>query len=303
MFRTSLRPVVAVFVVLALVLAALFAITTRATPLWQSQARLPHGTVLLLQGTPYYWVADEAGVLHWASDTRALVGRYAKWEHVREVTTAELARLPRGEPWLTAPFAFVRDRDNQLYLVRWESGVKWPALSSVPSLEALQFFGITSGVVEQHVTDQRTWEWVAGVPLEEVKAEFTPIPPATERAPAQASVWHSGVWSGTGTQRSPESTYPVTIVLSKSVLDPHLGVVIGTVEYPSFPCGGKLGLISITADEVALAERLTSGLDNCTSQGRVTLTKRSEWRLFYVWSQPDEYMTVTGQLLRRDESA
>ena len=54
------------------------------------------------------------------------------------------------------------------------------------------------------------------------------------------------------------------------------------------------------AEAVELAERLTSGLENCTDQGRVTLTRRAEWRLFYVWALPDDPLTVTGLLLRSD---
>ncbi|MBI3972123.1 MAG: hypothetical protein HY332_12600 [Chloroflexi bacterium] len=93
------RAAVAALALLALVLVVALAGRTSTFLGWRAPTRLPHGTVVLLQGTPYYWVADEAGVLHWANDTRALVGRYAKWDRVREVTAAELERLTRGEPW------------------------------------------------------------------------------------------------------------------------------------------------------------------------------------------------------------
>ncbi len=109
-------------------------------------AGLPHGTVALLQGTPHYWVADETGTLHWASDTRVLVGRYVRWHSVREVTPEALEALPRGEAWLPSPVAFVRAGDR-LYLVRWDAGLRWPALLRVPSVEALRFFGITPEAV------------------------------------------------------------------------------------------------------------------------------------------------------------
>lgn len=295
MSRRRLAAVLLVLVALGLVAT----IPPVAARWWQPQARLPHGTIVLLEQTPYYWVADEAGVLHWVSDTRALVGRYAKWDQVRAITPAELERLPRGEPWLSHPVAFVRE-DDQLYLVKWESGLKWPALLRVPSLDALEIFGITSSTIEQHTLDLQTWERLSGVPLDELVADFTPIMPATD---PQAFDWFAGTWSGVGTQQTPSDTYPVVITLSKPALDPRLGVVVGTVDYPSFPCGGPLGVISLTPEVVTLAERFITGLEHCTDQGRTTLTRRSEWRLFYLWTLPDDSMTVTGHLLRRDEQS
>ena len=288
------RPVAAAaLLLLALPLVVAFAVWARVAPGRQAQARLPHGAVALLQGTPYYWVADEAGVLHWASDTRALVGRYVQWGNVREVTLEQLQRLPRGEPWLPAPIVFVRAGD-QLYLVKWESGLKWPALLRVPSVEALRIFGVTASTVEQRVTDQQTWERLVGAPIDALAAEFTPV------ADGLPSTWNAGTWTGVGTQVNPSMTYPVSITLSKPAMDPSLGVVIGTVAYESFPCGGQLGLLWASVEEVALAERLTSGLEHCSDQGRVTLARRTERRLFYAWTLPDDYraMTVTGQLLR-----
>jgi hypothetical protein len=59
-----------------------------------------------------------------------------------------------------------------------------------------------------------------------------------------------------------------------------------------------LGLIAAGVSEVMLAERLTTGLQQCTDQGRVILTRRSESRLFYTWTLPDDPLMVAGQLLR-----
>jgi hypothetical protein len=259
-------------------------------------AGLPHGAVVLLRGTPYYWVADEAGVLHWAGDTRVLVGRYVRWRDVREVSTAELERLPRGEPWLATPVAFVR-AGGRLYLVRWEAGLRWPALLLVPSVEALAVFGITPGAVEARSVDRQTWERLLGLPVDALAAELTPVRRGAE---GQEASWGDGAWSGVGTQRSPAMAYPVSLTLTRPTLDPALGVVVGTVEYPSFPCGGRLGLIAAGEGEVHLAERLTSGLEQCTDQGRVVLARRTDQRLFYTWALPDDPLAVTGQLLRTE---
>ena len=285
-------------------------------------AGLPHGTVVLLQGTPHFWVADETGTLHWASDTRVLVGRYVRWQAVREVTPEALQALPRGEAWLPSPVAFVRAGDR-LYLVRWDAGLRWPALLRVPSVEALRFFGITPEAVAARSIDRESWERLQGLPLEDLAADLTPVaplapaptplPPGVAPPPPSGpgtagagqggmgpagSTWGPGSWSGVGAQRSPALSYPVSVTLTRPALDPALGVVVGTISYPSFPCGGQLGLIAAGGDELLLAERLTTGLEQCTDQGRVTLSRRTEQRLFYTWTLPDDPLAVTAQLLR-----
>jgi hypothetical protein len=285
-------PLLIAFVTLAALLALVLGLTLRAGRVpWPLLApRLPHGTVVLLQGTPYYWVADEVGQLHWASDTRALVGRYVRWDDVRQVTRPELDRLPRGEPWLPSPIGFVRS-DDQLYLVRWESGLRWPALLRVPSLEALRIFGITPEMVASRATDRETWERLIGSSVDALAFELPPVDGDSPLA------WPSGMWEGSGLQLYPTATYPLAITFTRPAIDPALGVVVGSVDYPSLHCAGRLGLIAAGAEEVHLAERLTSGLEHCTDQGRVTLSRRSAQRLFYLWSLPDDPLTVTGHLL------
>ena len=332
---------------LTLALAAALALRAGAGAALRPAARLPHGTVLLLRGTPDYWVADERGVLHWAIDTRALAGRYVRWGDQREVTPTELERLPRGAPWLSAPVSFVRAA-GRLYLVRWETGLRWPALLPVPSVEALAPFGITAADVDAYGVDRQTWERRFEMPLDALVADLAPAPPAvptaragqvTPTAPPEVTAtpapvaqgargtpgapgtpgtpgalrewpgtpWgaaeRSGEWSGVGTQRSPAATYPVAVTLSRPALDPALGVVVGSVSYASFPCAGQLGLLAAGPDEVLLAERLTSGLERCTDGGRVTLSLRTDQRLFYTWTLPDEPLAVTGQLLRSESPA
>lgn len=288
--------VVAALLVLPLAVVVAATVALRAAIPWPQGTAHAHGTVVLLQGTPYYWVADEAGTLHWASDTRALVGRYVRWSDVREVTPEQLRRSRRGGPWLSGPIAFVRD-GGRLYLVRWDAGLRWPALLRVPSPEALAVFGVTTAIIEQRVTDRDTWERMVGLPVDELEAPFTSV---TDDLPSlwRAGMWGGG-WEGTGIQSFPTLDYPVSIALSKPIVDPGVGVVLGTVAYPSFPCSGQLGLVAVSVEEVVLAERLTAGLEHCTDQGRVTLTRRTPSRLFYVWSLPDDQITVTSQLQQK----
>ena len=263
-----------------------------------SEGALTHGSVVLVRDTPHFWVADEKGVLHWASGTRALVGRYVRWDAQRTVSAAELERLPRGEPWLLAPLSFVRGAGGDLYVVVWQSGVTWPALLRVDRVEALRPFGIGPEHVTRLATDERTWERLYQVPVEALATELTPL--SGQSAPR--AWWTEGKWSGVGAQVSPADTYSVQLSLTEPRVDPELGVLIGTAQYASFPCSGFLGLISAGTvsgeEEVLLAERLTTGAENCTIQGRVTLTRRTDRRLFYTWSLPDQPMAVSGILLR-----
>ena len=271
-----------------------------APPPDTTQRPLPHGTLVIVRDTPHFWVADEQGVLHWASGTRALVGRYVRWSEQRTVSAAELERLPRGEPWLLSPIGFVRANGPELYVMVWHSGVTWPALLRAPNIESLRPFGITPEHVARLSTDARTWERLHDLPVEAVAAELMPLSAAGAGSPR--AWWTEGQWSGTGAQVSPADTYPMQVTLGAPRVDPHLGMVVGTSSYPSFPCAGFLGLISAGLvdgeEEALLAERLDTGVENCTIQGRVTLTRRTDRRLFYTWSLPDQAMTVTGLLLR-----
>src|SRR5213592_1817681 len=65
-------------------------------------APLSVGAVVVLAGTANLWVADDQGVLHFAGDPRALAGRAVDWSTRIELTPAQLAALPRGDPWLSA---------------------------------------------------------------------------------------------------------------------------------------------------------------------------------------------------------
>ena len=270
-----------------------------APALATNQPPLPHGTLVLVRNTPHFWVADEQGVLHWASGTRALVGRYVRWSDQRAVSAAELEQLPRGEPWLLSPISFVRTDGSELYAMVWQSGVTWPALLSAPGIEALGPFGITPEHIARFSTDVRSWERLYGLPVEEVAAELTPL---SASAAALRAWWSERQWSGTGAQVSPPDTYPIQMTLSQPRVDPNLGVLVGSVRYDSFPCAGFLGLISAGVingeEEALLSERLDTGVESCTIQGRVTLTRRTDRRLFYTWSLPDRSMAVSGLLLR-----
>lgn len=73
-----------------------------------------------------------------------------------------------------------------------------------------------------------------------------------------------GRWHGWGLQRPPEGLpeYPVCIALDGEN---------GTIDYPSFPCGGSLTRLSGDQTRAVFRERITYGIGNCVDGGEVTL--------------------------------
>src|SRR5687767_12443624 len=101
---------------LAALLCLLVAAPAMAAP--EAQVSLPPGALVALSGTPHLWIADDAGVLHWAGDTRALTGRTVDWGNRRDVSLTELRALRRGTPWLSA--GLLKDGDP-IFFVKWEA--------------------------------------------------------------------------------------------------------------------------------------------------------------------------------------
>jgi hypothetical protein len=143
------RPVL--FLVLALLAALLAALAGRAGPPAPVAAQaacgpVPVGGVVRLAGSLHLFVCGADGLLHWASDTRALqqhqaAGDPVAWAGLRTVTPAELAALPRGDPWLSAGLLKAGD---QIGLVKWEAGAE-PYVYHLPCLSAVELFGLNAG--------------------------------------------------------------------------------------------------------------------------------------------------------------
>jgi hypothetical protein len=113
------------------------------------------GAVVGLAGTPHVWVADEAGVLHWAGDTRALSSRPANWSTKLDLTIDQLRALRRGEPWLSAGLVKLGDA---IYLAKWESEQVSPTLFHIRSIADVEFFGIDGTNYGQLVLEEAAWQ-------------------------------------------------------------------------------------------------------------------------------------------------
>lgn len=132
-------------------------------------AGLAQGTVMNLAGAPHLWIADEAGVLHWGGDTRALAGRHIRWDQRVEVTLGQLQSLPRGDPWLSSGLLRVGEA---LYLVKWETEDRLPRLVQIRSFADVALFGLTPANAEGLVVDRREWERRFGLAVDTLARGF-----------------------------------------------------------------------------------------------------------------------------------
>jgi hypothetical protein len=90
-----------------------------------------------------------------------------------------------------------------------------------------------------------------------------------------------GTWSGTVVQYGPGRSRPgyPAVMQIRDVSAP--GAPAGSIEYPTYPCGGDLRLLRSRANRYVFRERITSNRGRCTTGGRITSTvigDRMSWR-------------------------
>jgi hypothetical protein len=136
------------------------------------QSLFPTGTVVRLAGTPHLWIAGPDGRLHWLSDSRAAAQLPIDWSRQTEVSLPELARLPIGDPLLSACLVRIGDA---IYLVQWDSAEAQPRLLQVRSLADLALVGITERNFSQFLLGRAEWEQRFGLGVSNLaRAEFAP---------------------------------------------------------------------------------------------------------------------------------
>ena len=187
---------------LALLLAPLVLLLAVALAQAAPSAQFAPGAVVGLAGTPHVWVADEAGTLHWAGDTRALAGRPVNWSARINLTLDQLRTLRIGDPWLSAGLLKMGD---PIYLVKWESDQPTPILQHIQSIQDVELFGINATNYGAFVLDEAAWQArfslaprglpvtvlqsavAAATPTSTPASTATPAPTATPTAPNYAA--------------------------------------------------------------------------------------------------------------------
>ena len=174
-----------------LVAAVSVFVALAALPAVQAQQQFARGAVVALQGTPHLWIADEQGVLHWGSDTRALEGKHINWSDRTEVSLEQIRTLPVGDPWLSA-CGLLKD-GNPIYLVKWETEWPRPQLFHIQSIGDVELFGINASNYGRFVVSVETcdeWAQPHGFAMADLQrdvlptavpqpAPTTPTPPPT----------------------------------------------------------------------------------------------------------------------------
>ena len=175
--RRALGPLAVVVVLLGMSVPAF------ANPVLQPS--VVEGTVVVLDGTPHLWIADDQGVLHWGGDTRALSGHFVNWGDRHPVSLAQLRSLRIGDPWLSA--GLLKSGDP-IYLVKWETGDARPTLLHIQSIADVETFGINSSNYGNFVLDQPVWEQRFGMSATGLaKGTLAPAVQGSPSAPTAAS--------------------------------------------------------------------------------------------------------------------
>ena len=139
----------------------------------------------LLGNRPELWVTDEAGALHFASDTRALAGRAVDWSFRLQVSVEQLRALPQGDPWLST--AMLASGDT-IFQPRWDTLAAAPTLYRLQAASDLPLYGITAENYATYVLPAAEWEQrygfrVAALP-QVPAAPLVDAPPAPPAPPA-----------------------------------------------------------------------------------------------------------------------
>ena len=101
-----------------------------------------------------------------------------------------------------------------------------------------------------------------------------------------------GVWEGSGSQNN-GIEWSILISLTPG----PLGSTIGTIAYPSIPCGGTLFFRGKAEDNIRLRENMTY-IGPCVDRGNVLLSATNSQTLDYKWFYPDGRPGGEGSLNR-----
>ncbi|MEM1053892.1 MAG: hypothetical protein AAGI52_00075 [Bacteroidota bacterium] len=118
-----------------------------------------------------------------------------------------------------------------------------------------------------------------------------------------------GLWEGEGRQwndgdrdREPDGTWPVRLDVGRAAN----GDPAALVDYPSFPCSGRLEYLgpSTEADarpgDVVFREVITEGADICYTGGTVLL-RADRGFLLFAWATTQEPTVAAARLTRTED--
>jgi hypothetical protein len=164
---------------LAIAASAMVAVSGTPALAAPAPAHVVPGQVVAVSGTPNLWITDSQGVIHFASDPRALAGRTVDWSAQLDLPADQLATLPIGDPWLSMALVQI---GGSIYLPQLGAGASAPTLFRIQSPADLAQIGVDADNYGRFVLDTATWEQRYDLPLNRVQFDgdfqLTPLPAA-----------------------------------------------------------------------------------------------------------------------------
>jgi hypothetical protein len=184
---------------LALVVSALLSASAQAAgPAGPFPSVLVPGEVVTATGTPNLWIADEEGIVHFASDPGALAGHRVDWNAQFALNPVQVPEITAGAPWLTAALVKIGDA---IYLPQFSPDGGLPTLRRIQSPDDLAVLGINASNYGQYVLDASAWEQQYHLPLARVlfDGDFFLQPPAPATDTGSDTTMHGDGGSGSDT--------------------------------------------------------------------------------------------------------
>lgn len=109
---------------------------------------------------------------------------------------------------------------------------------------------------------------------------------------SRAGSWLSGTWTGTGYQIDANETWTMKVTVTGKTY---------TIEYPSLSCSGRWELISFGSNLAKFRERITTGIDNCTDRGTVTIERLNSTQIDFRYQNPKKTLFSASGILNREQ--
>ena len=113
-------------------------------------------------------------------------------------------------------------------------------------------------------------------------------------AQAKRKPWLRGAWEGTGYQTDTDSTWPMTLTITRGQRRRAF-----SVDYPSLKCGGRWQVLSIGRRRATFKEMLEHGQTECVDNGRVIIQRINTTQLLYLYSNQGSRKITASAILNR----
>ena len=103
--------------------------------------------------------------------------------------------------------------------------------------------------------------------------------------------WVIANWQGSAYQFDTKENWTMTLAVDSLTND-------FKIDYPSLQCSGNWKVIRISENRIELREKITRGIRNCVTRGKVVLEHRSDHTAFRYYYPTDTFLNAEGHLFR-----